>query len=95
MRTSRKSSMGTTAWRTRRCVLTLAYAGLRPGELCALRWDDLTPGDREMHVRRSLDATGQEKQPKNGKPRVVTIPPRALEALSNVPRSLADGYVFH
>ncbi len=79
----------------RAIVLTLAYAGLRPGELCALRWDDLTPADREMHVRRSLDATGQEKLPKNGKPRVVTIPPRALDALSNVPRSLVDGYVFH
>ena len=75
-------------------ILTLAYTGMRPGELAGLRWDDVDLAEREIHVRRSIDATGQQKLPKNGRTRLVTIPPPAADALGALPRSL-DGFVFH
>lgn len=75
-------------------ILTLGFVGLRPGELCALRSEDLNPATLEMTVRRTLDSTGREKLPKNGKERVVTVPPPAAAALAQMPASL-DGYLFH
>jgi integrase len=74
-------------------VLTLGYVGLRPGELCALRREDLLPND-ELAVRGSIDATGQLKLPKNGRTRVVTVPPPAARAIAQVPPAL-DGMLFH
>lgn len=76
-------------------ILVLAYVGLRPGELCALRSADLNLADAEALIRFNLDGSGQEKSPKNGKPRVVTIPPPALAALTQLPRRLDSPYVFH
>ncbi|MHB1950223.1 MAG: tyrosine-type recombinase/integrase [Acidiferrobacteraceae bacterium] len=75
-------------------VLVLGFVGVRPGELCALRCADVDRAGREMTVRWSLDSTGQEKLPKNGKPRIVTVPPPALDAITQLPESL-DGYLFH
>ncbi|HUY59317.1 MAG TPA: tyrosine-type recombinase/integrase [Solirubrobacteraceae bacterium] len=76
-------------------ILVLAYVGLRPGELCALRSADLNLPDAELLIRFNLDGSGQEKAPKNGKPRFVTIPPPALEALGHIPLRLDSPYVFH
>lgn len=79
----------------RAIVMTLAYTGVRPGELCALRRDDIDHVQRELVVRYSVDGTGVEKAPKNGKPRIVTVPPPALEAIRGVPSVLGDDYLFH
>ena len=79
----------------RAIVMTLAYTGVRPGELCALRRADLDEGRRELVVRYSIDGTGHEKAPKNGKPRIVTVPPLALEAIRQMPVVLGDGHLFH
>jgi integrase len=76
-------------------VLFAAYTGLRPGELAALRWDDLRPAEREATISRALDGSGGEKPPKNGLARVIILPPRALEALSLVARRTDSPYVFH
>ena len=86
---------GKYGFEARAMILVLAYTGVRPGELCALRWDDLDARERELHVRRSLDVTGREKLPKNGKQRIVTVPPMALDAVSAMPRLLTDDYIFH
>lgn len=75
-------------------VLTLGFVGVRPGELCALRHADVDLQASELTVRYSLDGSGREKAPKNGKPRIVTIPPPAADALAQLPASL-DGYLFH
>ena len=75
-------------------ILTLAYTGIRPGELAGLRWEDIDLADREIDVRRSIDATGLPKLPKNGRTRLITVPPPAADALDALPRNL-DGYVFH
>ncbi len=63
----------------RAIVLFAAYVGLRPGELCALQRSDV--GHDEVVIRRNLDGTGQLKLPKNGKERVVILPPPARDAL--------------
>jgi integrase len=79
----------------RAIVMTLAYTGVRPGEVCALRRSDLDAAQRELVVRYSVDGTGVEKAPKNGKPRIVTVPPVALEAIRRMPAVLGDDYLFH
>jgi integrase len=60
-----------------------------------LRRDDLDVGARELTVRFTLDGTGREKPPKNGKPRVVTVPPPALNAIARIPLRLNSPYLFH
>lgn len=78
----------------RAIILVLGYTGIRPGELCALKHEDLDLANSEIHIRRSRDVTGAEKAPKNGKHRVITIPPVALSALKTLFPN-PDGYVFH
>jgi integrase len=79
----------------RAIILTLGFVGVRPGELCALRRSDVDLSTRELTVRFNLDASGQEKPPKNGRPRIVTVPPAALDAIRRVPATLHDDYLFH
>jgi len=66
----------------RAMILFAAYVGVRPGELFALERSDV--GLDEVAIRQSLDGTGRIKLPKNGKQRVVTLPPPAREALIDV-----------
>jgi integrase len=49
----------------------------------------------EVTIRYSLDGQGGEKAPKNGKPRVVTLPPPAIEAVRSTPVRLNSPYLFH
>ena len=73
-------------------VLAGAFAGLRLGELAALRWEDVAPD--VLHVRRSWNGR-REKAPKSGKGRAVPLVlelRRALDAL-RVDRDV-DGLVF-
>jgi integrase len=44
---------------------TALYAGLRLGELRALRWEDIDLNMGLIHVRRSMDASGAEIAPKS------------------------------
>ena len=79
----------------RALLIFLGYVGCRPGELCCIRRDDLDPSAGEVTIRYSLDGQGGEKAPKNGKPRVVTVPPPALAALADVPVRIGSPYLFH
>jgi integrase len=79
----------------RAIILTLAYTGMRPGELCALRHEDLDFSGQEVLVQRSLDGTGREKAPKNGLARRIILPALAAEAIAQVPRRLGSPYAFH
>lgn len=73
--------------RARACYAFAALTGLRPGELWALRWGDLTlDGERpEVVVRRSHD----RETTKGGRVRAVPLLPGALLALSTL-RVLGD-----
>jgi integrase len=79
----------------RAVLLFLAYVGCRPGELCCVRRADVNPDRAEVAIRFALDGQGGEKSPKNGRPRVVTVPPLALSALQNLPVRLNSPYLFH
>ena len=79
----------------RAVLLFLAYVGCRPGELCCIRRADVDRARSEVTIRFTLDGQGGEKPPKNGRPRVVIIPPRALAALADVPVRLDSPYLFH
>jgi integrase len=76
-------------------ILTLAYTGMRPGELCALHRSDLDIQSLEVVVQRSLDGTGREKAPKNGLARRIILPAIAAEAIARVPESIGSPYLFH
>lgn len=77
------------------------YAGLRLGEIVALRWrdvqvlPDLTGGI--LHVEHAVSA-GVEKKPKSGKARAVPIPQPAAQALARLGEredfTDPDDYVF-
>ena len=70
-----------------------AYTGLRPGELYALRHDDL--GAETVEVRRAADShTRTLTLPKNGRARVVVYPEKAREAVERVPRLSGVDLVF-
>lgn len=48
----------------RAIILTLAYTGMRPGELCAMRRCDVDLEALEIVVQRSLDGTGARRLPR-------------------------------
>ena len=76
-------------------ILTLAYTGMRPGELCALHRSDVDLHGLEVVVQRSLDGTGCEKAPKNGLARRIILPSTAAEAIVLVPERIGSPYLFH
>ena len=64
---------------------TAAYAGLRLGELRALRWRDVDFGKRLVHVRRSY-VERQEGVPKSGRVRSIPMIDQVLRALDELSR---------
>ena len=67
-------------WRTHLIVLFGGEAGLRCGEMVALRWRDVDLGKRQLCVRIS-DWRGQVTAPKNGRVRYVPLTERLGAAL--------------
>lgn len=76
----------------RAMILFAGYVGLRPGELFALERSDV--GADEVVIRHSLDGTGKLKKPKNGRERVVILPPPARQALADVVPRLDVPWLF-
>ena len=76
----------------RAMIVFSAYVGLRPGELFALERSDV--GRDEVAIRQNLDGTGTIKAPKNGRERIVVLPPPAREALADVPVRLDVPWQF-
>lgn len=78
-------------------VRLAAYAGLRRGELVALRWRDVDFLRRAMTVSRALSAD-VESSTKSGRVRVVPLPDQAAAALERLSRrshfTSPDDYVF-
>ncbi|MGO8866396.1 MAG: tyrosine-type recombinase/integrase [Alphaproteobacteria bacterium] len=67
-------------------ILTAYRHGLRPGELCALRWDQVDFGNDLLHVRRL----------KNGTPSVHPMSGNELRALRKLKREEPQSrYVFN
>lgn len=83
-------------------VRVAAYAGLRRGEIVALRWSDVNLADSKITVRRAVSG-GQETGTKSGRVREVPLPRQAIEALDRRERTTdpaghqftgRTGYVF-
>jgi integrase len=55
-------------------------SGIRPGELCALRWEDFRSDLRQMHVQRRY-LNGKFDTPKSGKSRMLSLAPSLTEVL--------------
>jgi integrase len=64
-------------------VRVAAYAGLRAGELLALRWADVDFTGRALTVARAL-SLGIESSPKSGRVRRVPLPDQAAAALKRL-----------
>jgi integrase len=60
----------------------LFSTGLRRGELCALRWDDVDLPGRKIHVRHAIDADARSlKTPKSGQRREIPLDPLSVGLL--------------
>jgi len=61
-------------------ILTGALTGMRPGELYELRWGDVNLERNRVTVSRRI-YNGVVDVPKNGRTKIVALPPRARDAL--------------
>ena len=70
--------------RLRTAVALALHGGLRVGECCGLKWDDIEPDKRVLWVRRAIGyegGTAYEKPPKTGHQRDVPIDDCLLDLL--------------
>ena len=79
-------------------VRLAAYAGLRRGELVALRWRDVDFAGRKVIVRRSLSGDTEVRSTKSRRAREVPLPDQAAAALDRLSGrgefTGPDDYVF-
>src|SRR5947209_10621502 len=79
-------------------IRVAAYAGLRRGELVALRWRDVDFAGRKIVVRRALSADTELRSTKRRRAREVPLPNQAAAALERLSRRVEftgpDDYVF-
>lgn len=78
-----RMELGEYAVEYRAMVLFAGYVGLRPGELFALRRDDVR--GQMATIERSRSSTGEIGPTKTGRSRTVNVPPVAQDALLEVP----------
>lgn len=77
-------------------LTTAAYAGLRIGEICGLKWSDVLWEDGQLHVQRQYrHRTGDIALPKSGQTRKVVMLQPVSDALRGLPRLNDEGYVFY
>jgi integrase len=79
-------------------IRVAAYAGLRRGELVALRWRDVDFAGRKIIVRRALSGDMEVRSTKSRRAREVPLPAQAAAALERLSRrgefTGPDDYVF-
>jgi integrase len=79
-------------------VRVAAYAGLRRGELVALRWRDVDFVGRKLIVRRAVSGDVEVNSTKSRRARQVPLPDQAAAALDRLSRrdefTSPDDYVF-
>ena len=79
-------------------IRVAAFAGLRRGELIALKWRDVNPVARKLTVRRTVSGTIELTSTKSRRARDVPIPDQAEAAFARLRDRTdftgADDYVF-
>lgn len=68
-------------------AMLMMMSGLRRGEATALQWNDIDFENNTISVTKSYNfKTKDFKLPKNGKARIVTVPPQLTNYLNTLPR---------
>lgn len=65
-------------------ILLSLFMGLRVGEICALRWEDISLEDRLLYVRRTMHRI-QNLDPEGPRTRVVITPPKSATSSRVIP----------
>lgn len=76
-------------------ILVAAYAGLRLGEVIALRWSDIDWEQGEIHVTRQYRRNGSVSLPKSGEARTIVMLGPAADAIRAIPKNGPEGLVFY
>jgi len=75
-------------------ILTAAYTLMRPGELFVLEWSDINFETNEITVSKTLSGDRFVEPPKNGRVRIITLPPPVKLALLRMERIAGTHRVF-
>lgn len=65
-------------------ILLSLYTGLRVGEICALRWEDISLDDRLLHVRRTMQRI-QNLSPDGPRTLVIETTPKSVTSARTIP----------
>lgn len=65
-------------------ILLSLFAGLRVGEVCALRWEDIALEERVLHVRHTMQRI-QNLDPTGPRTRVVITAPKSASSARTIP----------
>ena len=65
-------------------ILLCLYTGLRVGEVCALQWQDFSPGMDKLSVRRSMRRI-KNKSGGDSKTKIILDTPKSKAALRDIP----------
>lgn len=65
-------------------ILICLFTGLRVGEICALRWEDVSFSDQTIHVHHTLQRV-QNKSDNGPKTRIVVTTPKSACSIRTIP----------
>lgn len=65
-------------------ILLSLFTGLRVGEICALRWEDIALNDRVLHVRRTMQRI-QNLSADGPRTRIIVTPPKSDKSIRTIP----------
>lgn len=65
-------------------ILICLFTGLRVGELCALRWEDISFSDQTIFVHQTLQRI-QNKADNEAKTKIVITPPKSIFSIRTIP----------
>lgn len=65
-------------------ILICLFTGLRIGELCALHWEDISFGERTMHIHQTMQRI-QDKSNSEKKTKIVLTTPKSACSIRTIP----------
>lgn len=65
-------------------LLICMFMGLRLGEICALKWEDISFSEQTIHVHRTMQRI-QTKDDPNRKTKIVVTPPKSVSSIRRIP----------
>lgn len=65
-------------------ILLCLFSGLRVGELCALRWEDISFTEKTIHVNKTMQRV-QDKSSTSKKTKVIVTPPKSDCSIRIIP----------